>query len=225
MNHESDLEQFAASKNIKTEFKDKLGAYFENLYWKYHGKSKRKEILYSSKIADLKCKSCEVFSKSKIGLERLENSINKHLKDKIKIGKTWKPELFNTKLSNRLTSIQPVLKQGDSLLALAHPEISVMAYDLLTTFVEDFANEIKNIEVPVNDKDFQKQFKAQMVAVSSQVGSQSENYKKLANKFVSSNNILTFTQSKTHSAYDVLQIGETRAPAGVKLSTLDLGEK
>lgn len=225
MNHEADLEQFAASSRIKNEFKDKLGVYFENLYWKYYGKNKRKEILYSSKISDLNCKSCQIFTQSKLGLEKLDQSINKHLKEKVRIGKTFDPEAFNTALSNRLTSIQPILKQGDNLLAMAHPEISVMAYDKLTSFVEDFATEIKNIEVPVDDKDFQKQFRAQMISVSSQIGSQSANYKKQANQFVSSNNILTFTQRKTHSAYQILQIGETRAPAGVMLSTLDLGEK
>jgi len=225
MNHESDLEKFASSIEIKKQFKDKLGAYYENLYWKYYGKSKRKEILYSSKIADLKCESCYVFSKSRAGLENLEKSIKNHLSKKIRVGKTFNPEAFNNILTSRLTSIQPVLKEGDNLLALAHPEISIMAYDLLTSCVENFANEIAGIEVPVEDKDFQKQFRSQMIAVSSQVGAQSSNYKKQANKFVSKNNILTFTQNKTHSAYDVLQIGETRAPAGVKLSTLDLGEK
>jgi hypothetical protein len=222
MNHESDLERFTARKSIKIKYAEKLGHYFETLYWKYSGKEKKKEILYSSKLADLKCKSCLLFAKAHKRLKKLSKSISKNLGKKIKKDKKFNPEKFNARLSSRLTSIKPVLKEGDELLALAHPQISILAYDKLTSYIESFSKQVKEIEAPIKDKAFEKQFRPQMVMLSNQIKSQKKTYIKNANTFIEKNEVLSFEQKRTHMGFEILQIGETRAPAGRMLSTLDL---
>lgn len=224
MNNESDLVQFASRNSVKENFSDKLGAYFETLYWKYFGKNKRKQILYSQKVRSLKCDSCSLFKRSYAKYRNFAKSIKKHSKGTVKVGKKFIPQKFNNKLMTRLTSIKPLLAQGDKVLALAHPEISILTYDLIASFIDNFAKEIETIEVPVKDANFQKQFKSQMITLSSQVKEQEVQYKKQANRFIQKNNILSHRQKRTHLGFEVLQIGDTRAPAGMMLSTLDLGE-
>jgi len=63
-----------------------------------------------------------------------------------------------------------------------------------------------------------------MNAVSQQIRSQKNTYVSAANLFIEKNEVLSFKQERTHMGFEILQIGETRSPAGSLISTLDLGE-
>lgn len=222
--HENDLINFSLNKEVRNQFTDKLGIYFESLYWKHHNNDITRANRYKKQLQNLNCKSCISFTKGQSQFATLDKMITKMLNKNIVFGKKFEPEQFNKLLTKRLESIKPIIDFGENILNDGHPEISIKTYDLLSSFIEKISNEIKLLTPPVNDKLFQKQFKDQMFMVGQNIYQQKAVLIERANKFINQNSILTREQTNTHYAYDVLQISDIRMPASTTVSTLDLGE-
>lgn len=223
-NHESDFLSFSLKPEVRNQFPSQIGSYYENYIWKYKGKNITKEKLFTYHMKGLDCETCKVYLETNEKFVKFEELINKKAKETIKIAKPFNPEKFNSKLSARLESIKPVVNLGEDILKIGHPEISIKTYDLMAKFIITVSDEIRNIEVPVEDQDFQKQFKDQMTILSSNILKQKSSLAKRANAFISQNNILSHGQKDTHHAFEVLQISDIRMPASITVSTLDLGE-
>ena len=223
-NYENQLLRFTSNKSIKSQFSNRLGLYFESLYWKYFNIDKKKAMVYLRRVERSQCKSCKNFKLSIQAFQNFKENLLNNLNTSIVLNSNFNTENFNQKLAMRLTSLSPILKQGDEVLSLGHPEVSLMAYDLITLYIERFSKQISSIDIPVKDLKFKNQFQIQMASLASQIKSQSTSYIKRANNFIDKNNILSLKQKRTHQGFRVLKVGDTRAPAGVMLSTLDLGE-
>lgn len=223
-NHESDLISFSRSKIIKDNFKEKLAVHFEKKYWEYSNKNSNKAKQYKYYLKELKTENSALFTKSIKGFNKLANKYSKFIEQRFKNPQIFKPEEFNRKLGTRISGIKPLIDEGEQLLKLAHPEISIKAYDLMSELISSLASEIALIEVPVEDAKFQTQFRSQMQQVSSNISMQNLELTKRAHQFINTNNLFISNHMETHIGHSILEITDIRMPASSTVSTLDLGE-
>jgi len=223
-NHESDLISFSRAKSIKKNFKKKLAIYFERKFWEYSVKNGSKSKQYKYYLKELKTENSLLFTKSIIEFKKLYNSYSRFMKRKFNNPKVFDPQAFNKNLGSRISGIKPLIEQGEKLLKLAHPEVSIKTYDLMSKLVTTLSTEISQIEVPVKDFEFKTQFKAQMQQVSLSISNQNHGLIERAHKFISSNNLFITNHIETHIGHNILEITDIRMPASSTVSTLDLGE-
>jgi hypothetical protein len=223
-NHENDVISFSKNKGINSNFKEILASYFERKYWDYNEKNTSKSRRFKNLLKDLKTNSSVLFTKSSLKLSSLKKSYSNFLKNTFKNPQVFKPEEFNKSLELRINGIKPLLEQGEKLLSLAHPEVSIQTYDLMSRLIGTLAKEISLIRVPVQDTNFQKQFSSQMQQVSFNISKQNLKLINRANKFVETNNLFITKHIDTHIGHNILEITDIRMPASSTVSTLDLGE-
>ncbi len=222
--HESDVISFSKKPQIASNYMDQISAYYEQKYWQVTGKVKYSERKFYNLLRKNKSQSAKLFIKSHIALKKLKKKYASYLKDAFKSPKKFEPEKFNNSLTKRISGLKPLIDQGENLLKSAHPEISIQTFDLMSDLVTTISSEIRNIQVPVKDSNFQAQFSNQMNQVAANIASQNTSIVKRAARFKSVNNLFINDHSKSHQAYNILQISDIRMPASTTVSTLDLGE-
>lgn len=222
--HESRMISFINDYNLKKVFKDKIGKYFEQLYWKYRGKNNSLKLQYESRLRGLDCKNCKLFKMAKNEYNLFLNYIKKYKDSYIRLTTPFTPDRFNKKLNKRLSSLKPLLDKGEKVISLAHPEFSILVFEKMIEIVEMSSNEIFDLAPNIEDKKFYQQFKQQMNMLAQNIATQKKAIKERVAKLVEKNNLYTGQQKKTHLAYDVLKISDIRNPARSMASTLDIEE-
>lgn len=222
--HERGMISFINEYQLKKIFKNKIGQYYEQLYWEYREKNKRLSLQYESRLKRLHCKSCDLFIKAQKEYNKFLKQIKRYQNAYIRLASPFSPDNFNKKLNKRLSSLKPLLDKGENALSIAHPEYSILVFEKMIEIVDMSANEISELEPNIEDKKFYHQFKKQMNLLAKNIATQKQAIRKRAGLLVQKNNLFTTQQKKTHFAYDILQISDIRNPASSMASTLDIQE-
>jgi hypothetical protein len=222
--HESKMISFINDHKLKTIFRDKVGQYYEQLYWKYRDSNKSLELQYVSRIKRTKCQSCKLFVKAQKEYMKFLNHIKKYKNAYIRLSTPFNPQKFNQKLNKRISSLKPLLDKGEKAIEIAHPEYSILVFEKMVEIIEMSSNEIAELDPSIEDKNFYQQFKNQMQMVARNIAGQKMAIKTRVDNLIQENNLYTAQQNKTHFAYDILQISDIRNPASSMASTLDIQE-
>lgn len=222
--HQREMISFIDSEKLGKKFKKKIALYYENLFWRYHNKNKGQEGLYLYRLKTLNCKSCNLFTKSFNKYISFKKDTAKYLRDSIALQKPFDVEVFNKKLNKRISTMEPLLKKAEDILALGHPEVSILVFEQMTEIISKSSDEINNLSPPVKDLVFLKQFKEQMSFVSKGIRSQVPKIKNRVNRFIKNNKLLTLKLNKSHFASEVFKISDIRAPLNTMVNTMDFKE-
>lgn len=222
--HERLLLSFIDDEKLSPLFKEKIGQYYETLFWKYRKINKNQESQFVYRIKELKCKSCLTFVNAHKGHQKFLKQIKKFENNYIRLQTPFNPEKFNNQLNKRLTSIKPLLDKGESVLNIGHPEYSILIFEKMVEIIELSSKEINDLDPAIKDLNFKKQFKEQMTLVANNIATQKGSIKKRVNSLIQKNILFTNQQKKTHYAHEVLEISDIRNPASTMVSTLDLQE-
>ena len=222
--HESKMVSFINENSLQKEFKEKVGKYYEQLYWKYRNINKNLEFQYESRVRRVNCKSCKLFVKTKKEFRKFNKKITKYKDGYIRLSTPFNPNKFNVQLNKRISSLSPLLKSGERVIGNSHPEFSILVFEKMIEIIDLSSKEIANLDPHIEDLNFLAQFKKQMQLVSGNISTQKVAIRKRVDDLVQSNNLYTKQQKKTHFAHEVLQVSDIRNPASSMVSTLDIQE-
>ncbi|MBT4793445.1 MAG: hypothetical protein HON90_17870 [Halobacteriovoraceae bacterium] len=224
-NHESDFMSFIRSYKLEKSFKDDIGYYYEQYFWKYYKESPIKSNQFLIRLKKLNNSTSKLLTKS---LQRYENFLKKtKLFSKVRITikkKNPNPNLFINNLTKRIDRLKTISASANKIFSMGHGQVSVLVYDKLTKLADDFATEINNYHIPIDDANFQKQFSHEMDKISSSMVLESNKFKDSSQKLIEKYELLLIRREESHLSFSILQISDIRTPASKMAITTGLGK-
>jgi hypothetical protein len=222
--HNTELLAFIDQEKLESIYKNEIGLIYENLYWQNFEKNINLEKLYSYRIKKLNCDTCIIFIKAYNELSSIKAKVKTFSSQIIKVNSPFEPEIFNRDLNQRITNFRPLVKEIEQLVNLGHPQFTMIAYDKLVLLIENLYFEVKNLDPNLEDKEFNQQFKTQMMMVANNIYTQKTQAIERYSKIIQDNQVFIEQHKKSLIAHEVMAISDIRNPASVKISTLDLKE-
>ncbi|MDP7319068.1 MAG: hypothetical protein QF441_00600 [Bacteriovoracaceae bacterium] len=223
--HESTFMSFVSDNKLHKVFPKDVSFYYERLFWKYYGNNRSKEVQYFNAFKRLKNKNSKLLIKSMRYYKRLQRDINRFQKDIISIPKKDpNPNLFINKLTARINRLKALNEKANKIFDMGHGQVSVLVYDELTKLSASFAQEVDNYSMPIDDKDFQRQFKTEMYKISSNMLKESHSFKDKSQTLIEKYELLIVKRDESDVANEILNIADIRTPASNMAITFGLGK-
>ncbi len=223
--HESDMISFIDQHKLNIVFPDLVGTYYERLFWKYYESSPSKSSKYSTRLKQIKTKNSLLLLAALKDYKKILKKVNTFSKVRISINKEKPdPNNFSASLQRRLGNLQPIISFADTILKKGHGQVSVMTYDVLTKITNDLSREVASYSIPINDKNFQKQFKGQMNMLTKNISSQSDGFKLKSQSLIEKYELLLTQRDESHLAYDILRISDIRPKASEMAITIGMSK-
>lgn len=222
--HENEFVDYIDKYKIANLFRTEVSHYTERLYWKYYGVNKGLEKLYLYRLGKIKYDD-----KSKLVVnamneyEKLAKKIKFYKRNSINTADMTKPEVFSKLLQTRIANLQPIVADANKIFEMGHGQVSVLVYDLLTDLTNKLSNEIVAYTLPINDENFQKQFKAQMKMVADNFIVQKNQFKQSSQELIEKYELLLVKRDDSHMASDILEVSDIRPQANELAITYGLG--
>lgn len=222
--HDSTLLSFIDDHKLEKVYPKVIANYYERYFWSFYESNPLKRVRYLNRLKNLKLKS----SKSLIvGLEKLENlekDIERFNKNKVIVKNTKEPDpnVFINDLTKRINKLKAINKKAEQVFELGNGQISVLVYDRLTRLADNFAKEVDLYTFPINDPNFQKQFKGEMYKISSGMRVEVESLKRSTQNLIEKYELLIDQREESHLAHEVLEISDIRTPASEMAITIGL---
>lgn len=222
--HEKSFRTFVDQYKITNTFRKEVAHYTERLFWKYYGVNPAKQKMYFYRLKTIKYDdSTKLVVKAVRRYNKLAKKIKYYKRNSFSTSGMKKPDLFSRKLQKRIGNLQPVVAEANQIFELGHGQVSILVYDLLTDLTDSLANEILAYSLPIKDKNFQKQFKAQMKMVASNFIKQKNDFKLSAQQLVEKYELLLTNRTHSHVASEILNITDIRPQASDLAITFGLG--
>lgn len=223
--HESRLISFIESYKLDLLFPEKVGFYYERLFWKYFDSNKSKKYVYLRRLKKFNDTKSKLLIQSLEALEKFKKYKESFLKDVVIVTSPPDPGRFSSKLQSRLANLGNVIKTADNILKMGHAQISILTFDQLINLTQTFGDEIKTYKIPIPDKDFQKQFSTQMNSLAMNIYSQRDKFQTDSQNLVEKFDILVSKREISHPAHHILSVTDIRPEASLKAMTYDLEKK
>ena len=223
--HESDFYSFIQENSLEKKFKDEISFYYERIFWNDYGKSKIKHAQNLGRLRKVNSKSSQILLKSLDSYQRLQEKIAKFNKVKIEIKKkNPNPNDFIAKLGKRMNRLKSINEEANKIFEFGHGQVSVLVFDALTRVSKNLAAEVLSYEMPIPDKIFQKQFKAEMNKIASSMDQESEGFKRKSQDLIEKYELLITKREDSHLGHEVLEISDIRPKASEMAITFGLGK-
>jgi hypothetical protein len=224
-NHEGSLVSYIQSNGMDKKHPQMVSFYFERIFWENYESSPMKRTQFESKLKRLKSTQSKLLLSSLVSYKNLQKEIKKFLKIRIKIkSKNPNPNLFIQKLTARINNLKLLNDKANNIFEKGHGQVSVLVYDELTKLSSAFSKEVDQYEIPINDKNFQKQFKAEMFKISSNMRLEVTNFKKKSQELIEKYELLIVKRDESHQSHEILEISDIRTPASSMAITFGLGK-
>ncbi len=223
--HENDLFTFIKEHKLNNTYADENAYYTERLYWSYYGKSKSKEkqMLYYLKAH--KHKNATLLINALKQYQKFKKKAQKFAKQRVRIkSKNPNPNDFIKDLTTRINKMKSLTSSADQIFQLGHGQVSVLVYDELTKLASNFSDEVTEYHIPINDANFQKQFKAEMLKISNNMLKEAKSIKLKSQNLVEKYELLISKREDSHLSKEILDISDIRVPASDMAITFGLGK-
>lgn len=222
-NHEIDLARFISRYNLEKYFPNEIATYNESLFWKYRTTNKVKTKMYIHLLKKSKNDGAKTLIKAYRTYLSLKKMIKKYKYGIIKVSKKTTPEHFINELNKRINNSVSIKNHSEKLFEFGHPQISLMALKELAKLSLHLKNEMAEYQLPINDDNFQRQFKSHMNTVTTKYANQYRQQINQRDQIASDNEILFETYAK--ESFRVKNINETkRLPSSVSNITIELSK-
>ena len=223
---ESDLLEFIDDYKLEKEFDTKISIYYEQLFWKYYGKDRPLHLRYLRRMQALdKVDENKLLVKSILFFEAFEAKVTSYSKDKINTNNIEDPNVFSELLQKRLSLLQPLIESSNKIIESGHARVSILAFDTLIKLVDTTHKEILNYKLPIEDSEFQAQFRVEMLSLANSIQAGRQNYIDQIQSIINKSGVLAEHSVDGHPSSEVLTITDIRIPASTAPVTFDIGQK
>lgn len=223
--HETDLYTFIDEYNLQKEFPAEISYYYENHLWNYYKKSNIKEKILIGKLRKLNTQSGKNLINALVSYHKLKKTIRSFEKNIIEVKKSEPdPNDFIARLGKRINDLKIINEKAEKIFELGNGQVSVLVYDSLTKLTQNFSKEVLSYKMPIPDDSFQKQFKDEMIKISNQMNSETENLKNKGQELIEKYELLITKREDSHIAHDILEITDIRPRPSELAITFGLGK-
>ncbi|MFT6630378.1 MAG: hypothetical protein ACJAS4_000314 [Bacteriovoracaceae bacterium] len=223
-NHEGSLVNYITDNNFEKKYPDMVSFYYERIFWENYEESPMKRIQFEAKLKRLKTTQSELLLSSLEDYKNLQKEILNFSKIRVKINnKNPNPNVFIQKLSARINNLKLLNDKANKIFEKGHGQVSVLVYDELTKLSSAFSKEVDAYSIPIEDKNFQKQFKGEMFKISSNMLNEVRNFKTKSQDLIEKYELLIVKRDESNQSHEILEISDIRTPASSMAITFGLG--
>lgn len=221
--HQNTLLDFIDDYKMAALYPQEVSFYYERLYWDYFGNNPGWESKLLYRLKNMNETKAKLLTRTLPKYEKFLEKIKFYKRASIVVKEDEDPNQFAAKLQKRLGNLQPVLDEANSIFEQGHGQISVLVYDALTDLTQSLATEMQGYSLPIDDEEFQKQFKGQMNALVGNFKNQRDNFKLQAQDLIEKYEILAVRRDESHFASDIIKISDIRPRSSEFAITFGLG--
>lgn len=221
--HDSALIDFVSKHKLAAYFPEEVNFYYERIFWKHYNKNPGWQTKMFYQLKKLKDQKSRLLVQTLPLFEQFEKDVVKFKRSKINVATDEKPDKFAQKLQRRLGKIQSLVAKSDFIFNQGHGQLAVLTYDLLAGLTSSLSVEMGSYRLPINDKNFQKQFKTQMSSLVVNFNNQKVKYVQQAQDLIEKYELLVENRQESHQAFDILKISDLRPEASKMAITFGLG--
>ena len=223
--HDSDLFDFIDDYKLNKVFPDEISYYIESYFWDNYGKSSIKEAQMLGKLRSLNTTQGNLLLRALKKYKRFREKAEVFQKKRVSIKKeNPNPNRFIANLTQRINELKSLNDSASKVLSLGHGQISVLMYDELIKLSEAFSKEVLAYKMPINDKNFQNQFKSEMNKIAQGVDKEVEGFKENSQQLIEKYELLITKREDSHLAHNILEISDIRPRASEMAITFGLGK-
>lgn len=221
--HERSLLSMASAPGARRRHKELLTDYLERLYWR-NFQDPAQRSLYRHEIKLLNDKRLTSVLN---GVKRLEDLAKEY--DSFKRAplntNQFNPEKFNARLNERARKLAELIAESKKLLDIQNGNLSLKTYAQMRSALEFFAEEIANYRPAGMPEEFNRQFLAQMRALSNNFEKKAASPARAANELANKYEVIAFGEDSLSAGSGPLKGVDMRMPASLMASTYDLEDK
>lgn len=224
--HEADFLSFVEENKLFKKHQDLISYYLERNYWKYYQKDVSKMTTYKNYLLKVNKSKFSKLFKVINRYEGLVKDVAKFSRSPLRMDPIFDGEKFNTKLSNRIKDIRPIINKSKEILKFGNEKLTILGYNEIIKLLGQFSNEIKSYKPQKISSDYPKNFheifKAQMNQVAANFEKERVEYKKSAFEYREKYDVLSSNLNETRQGFSILKEFDLRVPASFLANTYDL---
>ena len=221
--HQNTLLDFIDDFKMAAIYPEEVSFYYERLYWDYYGNNPGWESKLLYRLKNMNEAKAKLLTRTLPKYEKFLKKLKYYKRDYIPVGNIEDPNIFASKLQNRLGELQPLINEANKIFEEGHGQISVLIYDSLTDLTESLAVEMQGYSLPIDDPEFQKQFKGQMNALVQNFKTQRNTFRQQAQELIEKYELLAVRRDESHYASEIIEVSDIRPQSSQFAITFGLG--